>query len=153
MSKEQGGAQMKTYAGGEQVKNGIYWNTHTWEFVPVAKPAGALPGGTDNRFLRAPMPMVMIAGPLMGLAYFIFLPIVGPAMLLVMLGKKAAGLMRRAVTPVATSALPSWVPGVSYLARRAAGQKKAVSSEQLPEDPHIEKLEKEVRQRRDHGEK
>lgn len=144
---------MKTHVGGELVKSGIYWNTRTWEFVPVAKPAGALPGGMANRFLRAPMPMVVVAGPLMGLAYFLFLPVIGPAMLLAILGRKLAGLMQRAVTPVATSALPSWVPGVSYLARRAASRKQAVRSEQLPADPHIEKLEKEIQQRRDHGEK
>lgn len=144
---------MKTYVGGEQVVGGFYWNTRTWEFIPVAKPTGALPGGTDARYFRAPAALVLVLGPLMGLGYFLFLPVIGPAMLLVALSKKLGGLFQQATVQVAVSALPSWVPGVSYLAHRAGGRKKAFRADGLKQDTHIDAIEKEIKERRNHGER
>ncbi len=142
---------MKALTGGQSVQPGFYWNTRTWEFIPVAGPDGALPGDATTRFFRTPAPMVMVVGPLMGLGYFLFLPIIGPAVLLAALVKKLGGLLQRAITPVVLKAAPSWVPGVSYLARHAAKQNAAKGAP--VKDERIDKLAKEIDERRRHGEK
>ena len=67
---------MAGYHGGQTVKGGFYLKRATWELESVAKGGGNLPGNGETRYSRVPLPVVMSAGPLMGLAYVISLPIV-----------------------------------------------------------------------------
>ena len=67
---------MTGYHGGQIVKGGFYLKRATWELESVAKGGGNLPGKEETRYSRVPLPAVMAAGPLMGLAYVISLPIV-----------------------------------------------------------------------------
>ena len=67
---------MTGYHGGQIVKGGFYLKRATWELESVAKGGGNLPGNEETRYSRVPLPAVMAAGPLMGLAYVISLPIV-----------------------------------------------------------------------------
>ena len=67
---------MTGYHGGQTVKGGFYLKRSTWELESVARGGGNLPGNEETRYSRVPLPAVMAAGPLMGLAYVISLPIV-----------------------------------------------------------------------------
>lgn len=67
---------MAGYHGGQAVKGGFYLKRSTWEFESVAGRGGILPGNKETSYSRLPLPAVMVAGPLMGLAYAISLPIV-----------------------------------------------------------------------------
>ena len=67
---------MASCYGGQTVKSGLYVNLSTWELESVARGGGNLPGNEETRYRRVPLPSVMVAGPLMGLAYVISLPIV-----------------------------------------------------------------------------
>ena len=66
---------MTDYHGGQVVKKGIYLKYSTWEFESVAGGGGILPGDRETRYISMPLPAVIVAGPLMGLAYLISLPI------------------------------------------------------------------------------
>ena len=67
---------MAGYHGGQAVKRGFYLKRSTWEFESVVGRGGILPGNKETSYSRLPLPAVMVAGPLMGLAYAISLPIV-----------------------------------------------------------------------------
>jgi len=67
---------MARYYGGEVVKVGSYLNRSTLEIEMIAKEGGILPGNKGTRYSRLPLVAVMAAGPLMGLAYVVFLPVV-----------------------------------------------------------------------------
>ena len=67
---------MAGYYGGQIVKEGFYLNRSTLEFEPIARWSGILPGDKNTRYSRLPLPAVIVAAPLMGLAYVILLPIV-----------------------------------------------------------------------------
>ncbi len=67
---------MTVYHGGQIVKGGLYLKRATWELESVANRGGNLPGNEETRYSRVPLPAVMAAGPLMGLAYVISSPIV-----------------------------------------------------------------------------
>ena len=68
---------MKEYRGAQRTKEGTYWSLKTGEFVSIAKEGGILPGEGDRRYVRTPIALVIIAGPMMGLLYLIFLPLLG----------------------------------------------------------------------------
>ncbi len=67
---------MTGYHGGQIVKEGFYLKRSTWEFEFVTRGGNILPGEKETPYIRVPLPVVMVAGPLTGLAYVISLPIV-----------------------------------------------------------------------------
>lgn len=72
---------MLKYTGGERVKAGFYWHRARWgaEIVPAA--GGALPGAPGDVYYRIAWPVLLVAAPVMGGAFAIFLPFIGIAML------------------------------------------------------------------------
>lgn len=66
---------MASYHGGQFVREGLYMKRSTWEFESVAKKGGVLIGNKETSYSRLPLPFMMVAGPLMGLAYVLSLPI------------------------------------------------------------------------------
>ena len=105
------------HCGGEFVEPGIYWRRSTWEFVSIPEDGGTLMGDAGEWYTRAPLPVVLVLGPLMGLLFFFTLPLSGMLVLAPML----AGRLRAAVTSGGLN--PAHVagagqPGISYLEPR-----------------------------------
>ena len=88
---------MRRYHGSDQVKMGFYWNPSRWDIVPIAKGGGVLPGNDDVSYIRIPLILVMLLGPLVGAAYVIFLPLIGFALLFAFAGRKLLGVVHRAI--------------------------------------------------------
>lgn len=72
---------MTTYRGGETVKAGFYWNRGKWGAEIIPAEGGALPGHDETRYNRIPWPVLLVAAPVMGGAFAMFLPFIGVAML------------------------------------------------------------------------
>ncbi|MHB0870924.1 MAG: hypothetical protein ACYC66_03295 [Chloroflexota bacterium] len=137
------------HVGGETVKGGIYWSMGAGEFVSVPNEGGRLAGGPEDRYLRAPLPIVLVVGPIMGLAFAIFLPLSGLLVLIPFL----AGKLRGAVVPSAAhAAVGSLQPGVSYLEPRTRATTKDRSGEsatpEKDEQGRLVDLAKEIAERR-----
>ncbi len=101
-----GGQRMfSQHQGGSIVDGGIYWSRRAMEFIPVPASGGTLPGGREDAYFRTPILLVLVLGPIMGLAFAIFLPlsgILGAAGILAgrLVGAVAPGRTKRvAVTP------------------------------------------------------
>jgi len=71
---------MKTYRGTETVAPGIYFNVKELRFHAVDE-EGPLPGGAEDLCRRVPTAAMLVVGPLAGLAYAVFLPLIGFVML------------------------------------------------------------------------
>ncbi len=61
--------------GGQSVSVGYYLKLATFELTSVVGERGILPGSKQTRYIRVPLPLLMVAGPLNGLAYVISLPV------------------------------------------------------------------------------
>jgi len=72
---------MTKYTAGDTVKAGFYWNRGEWgaEIVPAG--GGALPGTAGDVYYRIGWPVLLVAAPLMGGAFAMFLPFIGIAFL------------------------------------------------------------------------
>lgn len=146
---------MRTYRGGEQVGPGIYCCLATGELFQSPGGEERLPGEADRRYIRTPALLVMVGAPLVGLGFVVFLPVVGIAGLLMYVGNRVARVLSRAAREVAPVAVPSWVPGVSYLVRGQQGRKRPRKArEEWPQDMEtfLGDLEEELRERRQKGE-
>ncbi len=95
--------------GGSIVDGGIYWSRRAMEFVPVPASGGTLPGGHEDVYVRTPILLVLVLGPLMGLAFAMFLPlsgILGVAGIVAgrLVGAVAPGRTRRVAVALAEAA-------------------------------------------------
>ena len=82
------------FTGGEHVKAGFYWNLREWAAHIVPREGGPLPGAEEARYLRVPLPVLLLVAPLMGAAYAMFLPFIAFAMVAMYL----VGLLKRLFT-------------------------------------------------------
>lgn len=81
-------------AGGDNVKAGFYWNLREWEATIIPREGGVLKGAEEARYVRVPLPVLLVIAPLMGAAYAMFLPFIGFAMVTMFL----AGRVKAAFT-------------------------------------------------------
>ncbi len=102
--------------GGSIVDGGIYWSRRAMEFVPVPASGGTLPGGYEDAYVQTPVLLVLVLGPLMGLAFAMFLPLSG----ILGIGGMVAGRLVGAVAPGRTRrvALASLEPAPAGVAAR-----------------------------------
>lgn len=105
--------------GGNKAAQGTYWNLSTGQRVDVHE-EGVLPGDGGAMFIRMNPAMLLLVGPLIGLLFAVFLPFIGIAMTLYLIGKKVAdGAAQIAVK----STTFGWKPIEAYLEGRRKGKK------------------------------
>jgi hypothetical protein len=131
--------------GGTNVRSGFYWNLASWEMVTVPRQGGLLPGDVAQRYLRVPVPALLVLAPMMGALYAIFLPFIGFAMFFGFLARKAGAGARAGFMELAVMVSPQWAPGQAYLsskrrARAQAARKQADAAEQA----RLDALEREI---------
>jgi hypothetical protein len=111
--------------GGHTVQAGTYWNMGNGERVDMEQ-EGVLPGSGQDMYIKAPAAMAIAAGPVLGLVFAVFLPFIGIAMTLGLIGRKIV----EAVTEAAAGSMSfGWRPIEAYLAgrkrKKEAREKKA----------------------------
>jgi hypothetical protein len=114
------------YKGGHKVEKGTYWDTSTGERVEVEGPQ-TLPGNDHTIYIKAKSGLVLIAGPIVGLVFAIFLPFIGIVMTLGQFGKKVAD---SAIGRAAQSVGFGWRPIEAYL----TGRKKHKEAKEKKEE-------------------
>jgi len=100
--------------GGHKVEPGTYWNTSTGERYEVEQ-AQDLPGSENTIYIKAKSGLVLLAGPVLGLCFALFLPIIGILMTMGQVGKKVT---ESAVGHAVQSVSFGWRPIEAYLAGR-----------------------------------
>jgi len=114
---------MLMHRGGHTVTQGTYWNVTNGQRVDVSSEE-SLPGNGHTRYIKMSVAMMLLAGPALGLIYALFLPFIGIAMTLGLIGKKLiSGVAHVAVK----STTFSWRPIEAYLngkQRRKSGMQK-----------------------------
>jgi hypothetical protein len=98
--------------GGHTVKAGTYWNLSNGNRVQMEQ-EGALPGSGTTRYIKAPVAVMLMAAPVIGLLFAVFLPFIGIAMTLSLIGKKLVNTVTEAA---AGSMSFGWRPIEAYLA-------------------------------------
>ena len=100
--------------GGQTVKAGTYWDLENGNRVQMDQ-EDALPGSEQTRYIKAPAAVMLMAAPIIGLVFAVFLPFIGIAMTLNLIGKK---LVEGFVSAAAGSVSFGWRPIEAYLLGR-----------------------------------
>lgn len=132
---------MKTFTANQQVEAGLYFNRKTFT-VTTMDAAGPLSGAADETYYRVPMLLMLAAAPLLGLAFVIFLPLIGFAVVAQLLGTKAVQLVTGVVGESDRVRRPGWVPALAFLSR--AKHAKPATLAEAPKDEWAEDVEKKL---------
>jgi hypothetical protein len=133
---------MKTFNGNTQVQSGYYFSTSTLAVEVIGEGGGRLPGSSTTRYYSVPFPLLFLIIPVVGLTFLMFLPFIGFALLGVALAKGVSGRLHEGAGAFAATVAPPQATGAAYLGGREAEKKNEAVS------PEIEKLEKEVAEKR-----
>ncbi len=105
---------MARYNGNQQAKAGFYFDMDSWHVVTLSGEGGMLPGTSETRYLRLPLPVLLVAAPLMGAAFAMFLPFIGIALVLDFVARKAWKVAREAVHGSVVAVSPRTRTGEAY---------------------------------------
>ena len=133
---------MTTYTGTQKVESGLYFNVKHLTITTMEN-EGTLPGTSDDRYRRVPMLLMLAAAPLLGLAYVIFLPLIGFGMVAYLLGHKAVQLATGTAAEAVRVLQPGWAPALAFLSRNKPAKVDQAAKDAEP-DAWKEQVEKKL---------
>ncbi|HET9552712.1 MAG TPA: hypothetical protein VFP50_07070 [Anaeromyxobacteraceae bacterium] len=137
-----------THLGTQAVPSGYYLNASRWAIEPVATDGGRLPAGPGT-WRRIPTALALLATPVLGLAFLMFLPLIGILLTLQAAVSPLAGLVHGSAAGMAATMSPGWQPGEAHLTGKRA-ERDAVEAQGPPAeaDEELEALQREIERRR-----
>ena len=137
---------MATQNGGSAVRSGYYFDSKSWEFTMIRNEGGTLPGPANRTFRRVPLPLLLMAAPLLGGLFVMFLPLIGFVMA-IGYGLRAASRGLRALgSDIAASMSHDMVPGEAHFAGRDTQEGEPQSEEEG--NKKLEALAREIEEKR-----
>lgn len=107
--------------GGQSVNKGTFWNITNGQRVDVSG-EDSLPGNRRTIYIKMSGAMMLLAGPVLGLLFAVFLPFIGIAMTLGLIGKKlVSGVAHVAVKSTSFG----WRPIEAYLNGKQRSKREA----------------------------
>ncbi len=134
---------MTHYHGNQNVDPGIYLNLRELSFKSLDD-EGRLPGTETSVYYRVPVLVLLVAAPLLGLVYAIFLPLIGFMMLGAFLASKVYGLAKQAADGTVLVLRPAWQPARAFLSR--GKRAKAKGTRPVRADAWAEKAREDARE-------
>ena len=107
---------MTTFTGTQIVEPGLYFALKPLKLTTVDE-RGPLPGAEAIAYHRVPMLVMLALAPLVGLAFVIFLPFIGFAMVFRLFGEKAVEVGGRVAAKGVRVRRPAWAPALAFLTR------------------------------------
>jgi hypothetical protein len=117
---------MTTYTGTQNAEAGLYYSVRPFTLTSVDR-NGPLPGAADRLYHRVPMILMLALAALLGLAFVIFLPLIGFVMVARIAGEKAIELVGQLATQGARVLQPAWAPARAFLTRAKAAKADTVT--------------------------
>jgi hypothetical protein len=88
----------------------------------------------QEAYFRVPALAMLTIAPLLGLAYVIFLPLIGFAMVAWIAGKAVLGLAARAAAECVAVLKPAWQPTMAFFSRGKAAKRETKQPDAWAED-------------------
>lgn len=121
---------MTRYHGNQIVEPGIYFAPKEVSFKSMDE-RGRLPGAEETYYWKVPALALLVAAPMIGLVYVIFLPLIGFLMLGAVALQKVWALTREVGNWSVVLLRPAWQPARAFLSRGKT--KKAKKDEEKPD--------------------
>jgi len=133
---------MTSYNGNSKVKSGYYFSTNTLGVEVIGEDGGTLPGPATTKYVSVPFPALFVVVPVVGLAFLMFLPLIGFGLVGYAIVRRATGHVAKGADALAATVAPPHATGAAYL----GGHEGETRNEKV--SPEIEKLEKDIADKR-----
>jgi hypothetical protein len=145
---------MTRYHGNQIVDPGIYLNLRELSFKSLDD-TGRLPGGEEAVYRQVPALVLLVAAPLIGLVYAIFLPLIGFMMLGTFLAGKLFAVTKQAAEASVPLLRPAWQPARAFLSRAKPAKKapEKAAAEDEDEDEWAEEARQEAEDEEDEADR
>jgi hypothetical protein len=130
-----------THRGNQQVQSGYYLNTARFTVAPIAADGDALPAG-PGEWRRIPTAMALLLTPVLGLAFLLFLPLIGFVVTAQAALAPMLGLLHGSAGDLAATMTGHHEPGQAHLAGQLGSPRPAGA------DDGLEPLLREIQRRR-----
>ena len=134
---------MATFNGNSSVNGGYYLSTKTFAIEVIGNDGGTLPGPASVKYIAVPFPLLFAVVPVIGLAFLMFLPAIGFALFGKALVMRVTGQVAEGASSLAATISPDLATGAAYMTGHKEDEKAAGKV-----TPEIEKLEKEISEKR-----
>jgi hypothetical protein len=134
---------MTTFKGSSNVRGGYYLSTNHFGIEVIGEEGGMLPGPASRSYVSIPFPALFLVVPVIGLAFLMFLPAIGFALLGQAIFYKLTGRVAEGASALAATVMPEHAVGAAYLTGQKDGEKPAEAAA-----PELEKLEQEIKEKR-----
>jgi hypothetical protein len=135
------------FQSGSAVQSGYYLNPGRWAVQPIARDGERLPEGRGD-WMRIPTIAALLLAPVLGLAFLMFLPFIGFALLFAHLASPVVRVFRRSANDLAATVSPGWQPGEAHLTGKRP-EDASTDEGAAPKDEKLDALEEEIRARRE----
>jgi hypothetical protein len=132
-----------TYRGNQQVQSGYYLHTARFTVAPIANDGDALPAGPGS-WRRIPTALALLITPVAGLAFLLFLPLIGFIVTAQAALAPMLGLLHGSAGQLAATMAGDLEPGEAHL----AGQQGLPGLVARHGDDGLEPLLREIERRR-----
>lgn len=108
-----------TFAGNQAVQSGYYFNAIRWTIEPVAQDGARLSAGPGS-WRRIPTAAALLATPVLGLAFLMFLPFIGFLLTAQVVFAPVGRFLKAAAVGLTATYAPSYAVGAAHLTGQAA---------------------------------
>lgn len=106
---------MTKHLGGETVGAGFYMDVADWNIETCSGAGGVLPGDATKTYRKVPTVVLLVAAPLLGAAFAMFLPFIGLALVAQYFAKQAWTFAREMGHAALVAMSPRMAAGEAYL--------------------------------------
>jgi len=139
---------MTSYSGNQAVQSGYYFNGSTWSIEPVSQDGARLPAG-QGTWYAVPTAVALLATPVLGLAFLVFLPLIGFLLTFKAAVSPFGQLVHGTAGSMAATMSPGWQPGEAHLTGKR-DEHPSVEEKGPPQaaDEALEALQREIERKR-----
>jgi hypothetical protein len=133
-------------ANGMPVRSGTYFNSTRFTFAQV-KEGEALKGSAGDRWVRVPLPLAVVAAPIVGGLFVVAFPVIGVAALAYGVVRKLAGGVKEGAADLAANLVPGPLPGEAHLTGKP-GEEGAAAEGEAAKHETLDALGKKIEEKR-----
>jgi hypothetical protein len=137
----------RTHESGAAVKSGYYVDLEGWSVHPVAHDGERLPPGR-GAWRRVPTAVAIGLTPILGLAFLMFLPVIGFVLAARAAANPLVRMFRASAADLAATVSPGWAPGEAHLTGKRRENASAEEKGPPAAAERLDALEREIEERR-----
>jgi hypothetical protein len=129
---------------GTPVKSGYYFSLKSWTLHPLETDGDVLPGDAGEQWVPMSLPMAVLAAPVLGAGFLMFMPAIGFYLTAKALARPVVNLFQKSTAELAATMSPGLIAGEAHLTGKSGKGAAAAPAPVDPQERELEALQKDI---------